>query len=212
MFYDPRSEPHGLPHNPWNALVSPRPIGWISTLSADGVPNLAPYSFFNAISGNPPFVMFSSTPRKNSLANIEASGEFAVNVATWDLRLQMNQTSAVYPPELDEFEMAGLAKAPCRNIRVPRVAAAPAAIECILYQTIPLEPKSGLPSSTTVIIGEVVGIHIDDAVISNGRVDTTRMRPIARLGYMDYSVTDRVFEMLRPVLEPLGEKADADHR
>lgn len=212
MFYDPRNEPHGLPHNPWNALVSPRPIGWISTLSTDGIANLAPYSFFNALSGNPPFLMFSSTPRKHSLANIEATGEFAVNVATWDLRWQMNQSSAIYPPEVDEFEMVGLAKASCRNIRAPRVAASPAAIECILYQTIPLKPKSGLPSSTTVIIGEVVGIHIDDAILTNGLVDSARMRPIARLGYMDYSVTDGVFEMLRPVLEPSGEKVDADHR
>jgi flavin reductase (DIM6/NTAB) family NADH-FMN oxidoreductase RutF len=212
MFYDPRSEPHGLPHNPWNALVSPRPIGWISTLSADGIANLAPYSFFNAVAGNPPFVMFSSTPRKHSLANIEATGEFAVNVATWDLRLQMNQSSAIYPPEVDEFEMVGLAKAHCRNIRAPRVAAAPAAIECILYQTIPLKPKSGLPSSTTIIIGEVVGIHIDDAILTDGRVDSARMRPLARLGYMDYSVTDKIFEMLRPVLDPADRKANADHR
>lgn len=211
MFYDPRSEPHGLPHNPWNALVSPRPIGWISTLSPDGVANLAPYSFFNAVSGNPPFVMFSSTPRKHSLSNIEATGEFVVNVVSWDLRTQMNQSSAFYAADVDEFEKVGLAKAPCRNVRPPRVAAAPASIECLLYQVIPLKPKSGLPSASTVVIGEVVGIHIDDAVIRDGRVDPTLFRPVARLGYMDYSVTDEVFEMLRPVLNASSGKPDADH-
>ena len=210
MFYDPRSEPHGLPHNPWNALISPRPIGWISTVSADGIANLAPYSFFNAVSGSPPFVMFSSTPRKHSLTNIEATGEFVVNVVSSDLCKQMNQSSAVFPPEVDEFERVGLAKAPCRNVKPPRVAAAPAAIECNLYQTIPLQPKSGLPSATTIVIGEVVGIHIDDAMLFDGRVDTRRIKPVARLGYMDYSVTEEIFEMLRPDFQFAG-RANADH-
>lgn len=201
MFYDPRSNPHRLPHNPWTALITPRPIGWISTRAGDGTPNLAPYSFFNAVATSPPFVMFSSTPRKNSLENIEATGEFAVNVATWDLREAMNRSSAPYPHGVDEFEIAGLSKAPCRNIRAPRVARSPIAIECILYDTIPLKPKSGLPCTTTLVLGEVVGIHIDDAILSDGRVDTARVRPLARLGYMDYSVTDTVFEMLRPTYE-----------
>jgi len=210
MFYDPRSEPHGLPHNPWNALISPRPIGWISTVSADGIANLAPYSFFNAVSGSPPFVMFSSTPRKHSLTNIEATGEFVVNVVSSDLCKQMNESSAVFPPEVDEFERVGLAKAACRNVKAPRVAAAPAAIECILYQAIPLRPKSGLPSATTIVIGEVVGIHIDDAILTDGLVDTRRLRPVARLGYMDYSITEEIFEMLRPDFQFAG-RPNADH-
>jgi flavin reductase (DIM6/NTAB) family NADH-FMN oxidoreductase RutF len=202
MFYDPRKDPHGLPHNPWTALVTPRPIGWISSLGADGTANLAPYSFFNAVAGSPPFVLFSSTPRKNSLENVETSGEFAVNIATWDLREAMNRSSAPYPHGVDEFEVVGLAKAPCRNIRAPRVARSPIVIECTLNDTIPLKPKSGLPCATTLVLGEVVGIYIDDAILSSdGRVDTARMRPIARLGYMDYSVTDMVFEMMRPTLE-----------
>ncbi|MCQ8781887.1 flavin reductase family protein [Mangrovibrevibacter kandeliae] len=198
MFYDPRSDEHGLPHNPWTALVTPRPIGWISSRDADGTPNLAPYSFFNAVAGRPPMVMFSSTPRKHSLNNIEATGEFAVNVATWDLREAMNLSSATVEADIDEFRLTGLTTAPCRNIGAPRVAESPISIECTLYQAIPLVPKSGLECSTTLVIGEVVGIHIADAAINEGRVDTTRIRPLARLGYMDYSVTDSVFEMLRP--------------
>ena len=132
MFYDPRSEPHGLPHNPWNALISPRPIGWISTVSADGIANLAPYSFFNAVSGSPPFVMFSSTPRKHSLTNIEATGEFVVNLATYAQREAVNATSASLPPGEDEF-VAQQANArlvgrvpgaralpgPCKRVEIP---------------------------------------------------------------------------------------------
>ncbi|MEX6508455.1 flavin reductase family protein [Jiella sp. M17.18] len=198
MFYDPRTDAHGLPHNPWTALVTPRPIGWISSRAPDGTPNLAPYSFFNAVAGTPPMVMFSSTPRKHSLENIEAAGEFAVNVATFELREAMNLSSATVGADIDEFQLTGLTPAPCRNIAAPCVAESPISLECILYQTIPLVPKSGLACATTVVIGEVVGIHIADSVLTEGRVDTTRVRPLARLGYMDYSVTDRVFEMLRP--------------
>jgi flavin reductase (DIM6/NTAB) family NADH-FMN oxidoreductase RutF len=122
----------------------------------------------------------------------------------------MNESSAVFPPEVDEFERVGLAKAACRNVKAPRVAAAPAAIECILYQTIPLRPKSGLPSATTIVIGEVVGIHIDDAILTDGLVDTRRLRPVARLGYMDYSITEEIFEMLRPDFQFAG-RPNADH-
>ena len=209
MFYDPRRDEHGLPRNPWTAVITPRPIGWISTRSKDGLANLAPYSFFNAAAGSPPFVMFSSTPRKNSLTNIEETGVFAVNIATWDLREQMNLSSAPFDGELDEFRATGLEKAECRNIDVPRVAASPIAIECELYQTIPLEPKSGLPCLTTIVIGEVVGVHIDDAILTDGLIDTARMKPLSRLGYMDYAATDAVFEMLRPEPE---EMARADYR
>lgn len=201
MFYDPRTDHHGLPHDPWTALVTPRPIGWISTLSAEGIANIAPYSFFNSVAASPPFVMFSSTPRKDSLRNIEATGEFAVNIATWDLREVMNASSAPHPADVDEFEMAGIEKAGCRNIKTPRVKASPIAIECVLYDTMALKPRSGLPCRTTLVIGEVVGIHIDPSILVDGRLDTTRLRPLSRLGYFDYSVTDEVFEMLRPAVK-----------
>lgn len=204
MFYDPRSQAHGLPHNPWNALVSPRPIGWISTISAAGIANLAPYSFFNAVSGSPPFVMFSSTPRKNSQSNVEALGEFVVNVATWDLREKMNASSAPYPSDIDEFEAVGLEKAACRNVRAPRVARSPVAIECHYYKTVPLEAQDGTRSVSSVILGEVVGIHIDKSVMTAGLVDARKLLPLARLGYMDYSVTRDVFPMARPVLDQTG--------
>ncbi len=200
MFYDPRTQEHGLPHNPWTALIAPRPIGWISSRSADGVDNLAPYSFFNAVAGAPPFVMFSSTPRKNSLNNIEETEEFAVNIATLALKDAMNTSSAHYAPEVDEFERAGLEKGKCNNINVARVAASPITIECILSQTIPLVPKSGLPCTTTLVIGEVVGIHIADDVLRDGLLAYDLYKPLARLGYMDYSATSEVFEMLRPTL------------
>ena len=198
MFYDPRSEPHGLPRNPWTAMVTPRPIGWISSLGADGVANLAPYSCFGQVSSAPPCVMFTSTPRKHSLTNIEATGEFVANLATWDLRAAMNLTSAVWPEGTDEFDVAGLEKAPCRNVRVPRVAASPIALECVVNTVLPITPRSGAPSQTTMVIGEVVGIHIDDAFLTEGRVDTARIKPLARLGYMDYLKADDLFEMLRP--------------
>ena len=165
MFYDPRSEPHGLAHNPWTSLVVPRPIGWISSLSDQGVANLAPYSFFNAVAGIPPFVMFSSAGRKDSQTNIEATGEFVVNMATADLKDALNTSSAAVDQAVDEFELAGLEKAPCRNVAVPRVAASPVALECILNRVVPL---------------------------------TARDRPLARLGYMDYAITEEVFAMMRP--------------
>lgn len=198
MFYDPRSEPHGLARNPWNALVVPRPIGWISSLSPSGTANLAPYSFFNAVSGAPPFVMFSSAGRKDSQANIEATGEFAVNMAVAALAEALNLSSAAYPPEEDEFARAGLAKAPCRNIAAPRVAAAPVALECVLNRVVSLTARDGAKVGSEVIFGEVVGIHIADEVIVDGLLDITRIRPLARLGYMDYAVVEDVFAMARP--------------
>lgn len=198
MFYDPRSEPHGLAHNPWTALVVPRPIGWISSLSADGVANLAPYSFYNAVSGLPPFIMFSSAGRKDSQTNIEATGEFVVNMATAELKEAVNLSSAPVDPAVDEFELTGLAKAPSRNVAVPRVAASPIALECILNQVVPLMARNGTRARSEVVIGEVVGIYISDDVIVDGMLDIGRIRPLARLGYMDYSITEEVFAMIRP--------------
>lgn len=201
MFYDPRTEDHGLPHNPWLALVVPRPIGWISTVSADGIPNLAPYSCFNAISGNPPHVMFSSDSVKDSIANAEATGFFCCNLAIYELREQMNLSSAAYPPETDEFAASGLTATPGRNIPVPRVAESPVAIECKLAQVITLTPSSGLPCNNRIAIGEVVGIHIDERVLKDGIVDVETLKPLGRMGYREYTVPPRSFEMLRPVLD-----------
>lgn len=198
MFYDPRCEPHGLAHNPFNALVAPRPIGWISSLSAEGAANLAPYSFFNAVSGLPPFVMFSSAGRKDSQTNIEATGEFVVNMAVAELKDALNISSAAVGPGVDEFDLAGLAKAACQNVAVPRVAATPVALECVLSRVVSLTAKDGTKARSDVIFGEVVGIHIADEVIVDGVVDVTRIRPLCRLGYMDYAIIDDVFSMPRP--------------
>lgn len=201
MFYDPRHDDHGLAHTPWTALVVPRPIGWISSLSADGVANLAPYSFFNAVSGSPPFVMFSSAGRKDSQSNVEATGEFVVNMATDDLKDALNVTSAPFAPGVDEFDRAGLEKADCRNVSAPRVAASPVALECILNRVVPLTARDGTKVRSQVMFGEVVGIHIADEVIVDGMLDISRIRPLSRLGYMDYAITDDVFSMARSKAE-----------
>lgn len=197
MFYETSENKHGLAHDPFKALVAPRPIGWISSLDAEGIVNLAPYSFFNAVSDRPPFVMFSSSGRKDSVCNIEATGEFVCSLATFELREQMNSTSAMVAPEVDEMELAGLTPAPCKLVKPPRVAESPVAFECKYYKTIPMPGLNGADGNL-VVLGEVVGIHIDDDAIVDGRVDTAKMRPIARLGYMDYSVVDTVFSLDRP--------------
>lgn len=201
MFYDPRSEEHGLPHNPWLALIVPRPIGWISTAAPDGTPNLAPYSCFNAISSRPPHLMFSSDSPKHSITNAEATGYFCANLAVYELRDQMNQSSAFYPPEVDEFEASGLTAVPCENIPVMRVAESPVAVECKLSQIITLTPSSGLPCENRIAIGEVVGIHIDERVLKEGLVDVEELKPLGRMGYREYTVPPPSFEMVRPVLD-----------
>lgn len=198
MFYDPRSDQHGLAHNPWTALITPRPIGWISTLSKNGVANLAPYSFFNAVSGVPPFVMFSSAGRKDSQINIEDTGEFVVNMATAELKDELNITSSNVDAAVDEFELARLEKGGCTNVNVPRVKASPVAIECVLNEIVSLKAKDGTSVRSDVIFGEVVGIHIRDDVIVDGMLDTKKTRPLSRLGYMEYAIVDEVFKMNRP--------------
>jgi flavin reductase (DIM6/NTAB) family NADH-FMN oxidoreductase RutF len=198
MYYDPRSQKHGLHHSPVTALVVPRPIGWISTISPQGVVNLAPYSFFNLVSGYPPWVIFASAPRKHSQVNAEASGEFVFNLATWDLREEMNASSAEFPPGVSEPEVVGLEMVPSRAVKPPRVARSPVAIECKYFKTVELIGSDGRPNRASIVIGEVVGIHIDDAMIVDGMLDIARMRPIARLGYMDYCVVDEFFTMPRP--------------
>ena len=204
MFYDAIENAHGLKHDPFKALVSPRPIGWISSLDKDGRLNLAPYSYFNAVSDRPHIVMFSSSGRKDSIANIEDTGEFVCSLATFDLKDRMNQSSAPYPREISEFREAGLETAPSRLVKPPRVAASPVALECRYLQTIALADENGVPAESWVVLGQVVGIHIDDALITDGMVDITKARPIARLGYMDYAVVDAVFAMPRPTLEDQG--------
>ena len=193
----------GFEHTPWYALVGPRPIGWISTLSPEGVPNLAPFSFFNAISGRPPMVMFCANGAhieggaKDSQRNARETGEFVHNVAVWDLRLQMNNSSATAPRAIDEFDAAGLTKAPSRLVKPFRVAESPINLECKVVQVVDL-PSAGPENQNAMVIGRVVAVHIRDDVVVNGRVDVTRVRPIARFGYSDYTVVDSVFEMLRP--------------
>ena len=198
MFYTTDVNDHGLPHDPFKAIVAPRPIGWISSISAKGEVNLAPYSYFNGVSSRPPVVCFSSEGRKDSVSFIEETGEFVCNLATWDLRLAMNITSAPFPRGVDELRAAGLTPAPCRLVRPPRVAEAPCAMECRVLQTVSLEDIAGNPIDRHVVFGQVVGVHIDDRFIADGRLDTAAMRPIARCGYDEYAVVDEVFRMARP--------------
>ena len=203
MHYDARVRDHGLPHDPFKALVAPRPIGWIATLDAQGRANLAPYSFFNAVSDRPPMVVFSSGGYKHTLANVEATGEFTCSFASDALRDAMNLSSAAVAEGVDEFELAGLSKAGSRFVMPPRVAAAPAALECRLWKTIALPTEaSGAPH--TLVIGHVIGVYIADAFIDGrGRVNTAGMRPVARMGYVEYAVVtpDTAFEMVRPAVE-----------
>jgi flavin reductase (DIM6/NTAB) family NADH-FMN oxidoreductase RutF len=198
MFYEPAKRNHGLPHDPFKAIVAPRPIGWISSMSASGETNLAPYSFFNAVSTSPPCVMFSSEGYKDSAANIEETGEFVCNLATWALRDAVNRTSERFPRGVDEMERAGLAPAACRLVRPPRVAAAPCALECRLLRIVRLEDLEGTALESHVVFGQVVGVHVDERFLTDGRLDTAAMQPIARCGYQDYAVVGSTFRMARP--------------
>ena len=199
MFYEPKNG-HGLPHNPFNAVVTPRPIGWISTRGANGMDNLAPYSFFNAVAYVPPQVMFASTSAKpdregtkDSVANIRDTGVFAVNVVEYAARDVMNKTSGSWGRETDEFELAGIEKAACETINCPRVANAPATLECTLTQIVQLPGEANF-----VVFGEVTGVHLRDDCIVDGAFDVTTFNPLTRLGYRDYSVIREVFSLKRP--------------
>lgn len=198
MFYDAVTNSHGLRWDPFKALISPRPIGWISTLGRNRVVNLAPYSFFNAVATDPHFVMFSSGGRKDSQRNAEETGEFVCSLATFELRDAMNRTSQHVGPEVDEMEMAGLTPAASKMVTPPRVAESPVAFECKYWRTIELPGLDGGPGTHAIVLGQVVGVHIDDAAIVDGKVDVTKLKPIARLGYGDYAVIDEVFELSRP--------------
>lgn len=197
-FYNPAAG-HGLPHDPFKAIVAPRPIGWISSMDGEGRVNLAPYSFFNAMGDNPPVVAFSSSSRKDSVRNIEATGEFVYNLANRALAEAMNATSAALAYGVSEMEAAGLAAAPSRNVRVPRVAAAPAALECRLLQIVHLRDLDGNEMNQFVVFGQVVGVHIDRAVLRDGLFDTWAAAPVMRMGYLSlYSEIGPRFEMNRP--------------
>jgi flavin reductase (DIM6/NTAB) family NADH-FMN oxidoreductase RutF len=197
-FYEP-SRGHGLAHDPFKAIVGPRPIGWFSTLDELGKVNLAPYSFYNALGDNPPIVGFSSSGRKHSLRNIEATGEFVANFVTKALGEAMNLTSSDVAPGVDEMALAGLTPAPCRLVRPPRVAQAPAALECKLLQIVQLHDLAGKPLEQYLVLGQVVGVHINTAYLVNGRFDTAAAQPILRAGYRgDYAEIAGMFEMLRP--------------
>ncbi|HEX9473067.1 MAG TPA: flavin reductase family protein [Steroidobacteraceae bacterium] len=200
MFYEPRKRNHGLPHDPFKAIVAPRPIGWISSMNARGEINLAPYSFFNGISGNPPMVMFSSEGRKDSLAFVEETQEFVCNLATWELREQMIATSGSYPRGVNEMQEVGLEAAPSTLVKPPRIKAASCALECRWLQTVQLQDIEGAQIDRYVVFGQVVGVHIDERFIREGLLDTAAMRPIARAGYHDYFVAtpETRFSIRRP--------------
>lgn len=192
----------GLKHNPFNALVVPRPIGWISTLGKDGVANLSPYSFFNAISAHPPAVMFCANGlhmeggEKDSLRNVRDTKEFVLNLAIEALAPHLNTSATAAPRNIDEFEIAGLTKAPSRIVKAPRVAESPVHMECQVLQImeIPLGPKE----KSNIVIGKVVAIHIRDDLVVEGRVDIVKTRPLSRLGYLDYGVLNNSMQMRRP--------------
>lgn len=199
-FYEPASG-HGLPHDPFKALVAPRPIGWISTLSTSGVPNIAPYSFFNAVGDKPPLIAFSSSGQKDSITNAEATGEFVWNMATRSLAEAMNASSASVPPETDEFTLAGLETAPSRIVAPARVSASPASLECRLTDIVVLHDLEGQPTDNRLVIGQVVGVHIQRTLLRDGLFDTGAARPIMRAGYRDEYVEatpETMFTMVRP--------------
>lgn len=194
----------GLRHNPVTALVVPRPIAWISTITSEGIANLAPFSFSGMACQSPPMVMFCANAShaeggdKDTLRNVRQNGEFVFNVATWELREQMNRSSSMVDRHIDEFDLVGVTKAPSRAIRPPRVAESPLSLECKVATIVELPacPVSGQRNTAT--FGEVVGIHIDPDIIHDGRIDSGRYRPLARLGYLDYATCGDIFEMHRP--------------
>ncbi|MCQ4162344.1 flavin reductase family protein [Roseomonas sp. GC11] len=197
-FYDPR-QGHGLPHDPFKAILAPRPIGWISSTDAAGRVNLAPYSFFSALHSNPPILGFASEGRKDSLRNIEETGEFVCNFVSRDLAEAMNETCAPLPQGENEMIRAGLEPAPSTRVRPPRVARAPAALECKLVQLVQLRDVEGGALPGWLMIGQVVGVHIRREFLKDGYFDTAAARPVARCGYRgDYAEVTALFEMLRP--------------
>lgn len=200
MYYDPEKNDHGLAVSPFKSCVLPRPIAWISTMSRDGVANLAPFSQFQSLTFDPPYVMISFNQttkgkRKDTVENIEQTGEFVYNMVTYDLREAMNKSAVDLPSEVDEFEIAGVTKAPSVRVKPFRVAEAPIQFECVYTQTVRL-PGGGVNGTVDVIIGKAVLVHIKDEVITNGKIDVVKIRPLARLGYWEYTTVDSTFEMV----------------
>jgi len=198
MFYTTDTNRHGLAHDPFKAIVAPRPIGWIGSKGRDGSINLAPYSFFNAVADKPKLVMFSSSGRKHSQQNARETGVFTCNFVSRNLAEKMNLTSAAVPYGTSEFEYAGLTPKQAELIDAPYVAEAFAVLECKVTEIIEPKTLSGEPTENVFVFGEVVGIHIDEAIVSDGRLDMALARPVARMGYMDYCEGSDVFEMFRP--------------
>jgi len=199
-FYEPR-QGHGLPHDPFNAIVGPRPIGWISSLSGAGIRNLAPYSFFNAFNYVPPIVGFASIGAKDTLRNVQETGEFVWNLATRPLAEAMNASCAAVGPEIDEFALAGLTPTPSRLVAAPRVAESPVAFECKVTQIIQLQQASGETVPTWLVLGEVVGVHIATASLKDGVYDTANAGHILRAGGpADYFSVgpEQLFQLHRP--------------
>ena len=205
MHFDPRSESCPLPFDPFKSCTVPRPIGWLSTLSKTGVANLAPFSQWQNLTFDPPMVMFAANQtgdgkRKDTVVNAEDTGWFVWNMATWDLREAVNISSADFPPDIDEFEKAGVTKAPCILAPGPRVAESPCHFECRYVSTTRL-PGNGSMGTVDIVFGEVAQIHIrDDVVLPSGKLDIARIAPIARMGYYDYAVIRDVFEMKIPTV------------
>jgi flavin reductase (DIM6/NTAB) family NADH-FMN oxidoreductase RutF len=196
---EPGARYGGLPWDPFKAIVGPRPIGWISTISPEGVVNLSPYSYFNAIADKPNQVYFASSTRKDSQRNAELSGEFVCSLASYALHQAMNQSSVEVGPDVSEPALIGLEMAPSLVVRPPRVATAPAALECVTLDTYVCKRRDGSLHGYELVFGEVVAVHVDDAYVrEDGRVDTGAMQPAARLGYDEYSAVDRVFRLDRP--------------
>lgn len=203
MFYQLNNDNHGLAYDPFKSCVVPRPIGWISTMGLDGVPNLAPYSQFQILTFDPPYVMFAANQktdgnRKDSVVNAEQSKEFVYNMATYELREAVNITAQEVPPDVDEFELAGVGKAPSKLVKPYRVKESPVQYECRYHQTLRICGK-GVLGTVDVVIGEVLAIQIkDEFIMPNGKLDIIRMKPIGRLGYYDYTCVESVFEMVIP--------------
>ena len=208
MHYDTRKNNHGLPHDPYKAIVAPRPIGWIGSQDINGIRNLAPYSYFNGVSDNPHYVMFSSVGIKDSLRNIEQTRVFTASLATYKLFEQMNVSSVAADTDIDEFKLSGLKVRKAKYVDAPCVADSPAVLECELWQVIDLPHSSRKDNSGNyIVIGHVVGIYIDDNYITDGLFNTRMAEPLARLGYMDYGVinADNIFSKNRPELDNEGK-------
>ena len=202
MFYNTKLNNHNLPYNPFKSCVVPRPIGWISSQNEQAIVNLAPYSYFNAVADIPPIIMFASGVNldgsdKDSLRNIEATGEFVVNIASFHLRDQLNQSSAILPYGVSEAEAFAIEMEKSTLVAPPRVKAAAISLECQYLKTVNIEVE-GKAASSKLVLGHVVGIHIDDNILTDGKIDINKLKPIARLGYDEYAVINEMFKMNRP--------------